>query len=285
MEQADPLVAPLRRRTLSDLAPRVLSGLVLAAIAIGLDFAGRLPFALLVSGLAIVMCWEWGRLVRRQESDAAMIVHAGAVLVAIALTMAGFAALGCLALCAGAIAVVPLRLGDRAHLSAAGVLYVGLPAVALVWIRSDEPYGALAIMLLFLTVWCMDTGAYLTGRTLGGVRLWPSVSPNKTWSGLAGGMTAAAIAGGVFGLSVPGASPLALALLAAGLGVIAQFGDLAESALKRRYGVKDVSHLIPGHGGFMDRLDGLVSVAAVAGLLALVLNVTAPASALIFLGS
>jgi phosphatidate cytidylyltransferase len=267
-----------------DLRVRLMSGAVLATLALGVDYAGRTPFAILVAALAMVMCWEWGRLVRRHGGDAAMVVHAGAVLLAIALAVVGFAVFACVALIAGAIAVIPLRLGERAHLSAFGVLYVGLPAVALVWIRSDEPYGTVAIIFIFLAVWCTDTGAYLAGRTIGGARLWPAISPNKTWAGLAGGVFAGGVACGVLALWVAGASPLGLAALGAILGLAAQMGDLAESALKRRYGVKDVSGLIPGHGGFMDRLDGLVSAATVAGLVAIVLNVASPAGALIFFG-
>lgn len=267
-----------------DLKVRLLSGVVLAAVALTVDYAGRIPFAVLVALLSIVMCWEWGRLVRRQGSDAALIVHAGAVLLAIALAASGFAIFACAILLAGTIAVVPLRLGERAHLSAFGVLYVGLPAVALVWIRGDEPYGTVAIIVIFLAVWCTDTGAYLAGRTIGGARLWPSVSPNKTWAGLAGGVAAGGLACGALAFWIGGASPVGLAVLGAVLGLAAQMGDLGESALKRRYGVKDVSGLIPGHGGFMDRLDGLVSAATVAGLFAIVLNVSSPAGALIFFG-
>lgn len=284
MEQADQPATAVRQGIMPDLMPRLLSGLFLAALAVGLDYAGLVPFALLVAALSLVMCWEWGRLVRRRDGDPALFVHAAAVLLAIVLTVAGFAAIACMVLVAGAISVVPLRIGERAQLSALGVLYVGLPAVALVWIRGDEPNGPLAIVLIFLAVWCTDTGAYLAGRTIGGARLWPSISPNKTWAGLAGGVATAALACAVFGLIVPGASPVGLAMFGALLGVAAQMGDLAESALKRRYGVKDVSRLIPGHGGFMDRLDGLVCAAAVAGLVALALNVTAPAGAIVYLG-
>jgi phosphatidate cytidylyltransferase len=284
MDQADRLATSSRRIMMPDLMPRLISAVVLAAIALGVDYAGVVPFAFLVAGLAAVMSWEWGRLVRRKDSDPALAVHVLAVLVAIALTVAGFAALACLVLLAGAMAVVALRLGDQASLSALGVFYVGIPAVALVWIRGDEPYGALAIVLLFLAVWCTDTGAYIAGRTIGGPKLWPSVSPNKTWSGLAGGVSCAAIACAVLGAFLPGAPVVALAIFGALLGLAAQMGDLAESALKRRQGVKDASHLIPGHGGFMDRLDGLVAAAAVAGLVALVLNVKAPAAAVLMMG-
>lgn len=267
-----------------DLKQRLLSALLLAAVALGVDYAGQWPFAILVAALSGVMCWEWGRLVRGGQNDSALTVHVTTVLLAILVTVAGFPALACVVVLAGAIAVVPLRLGEHAPMSAVGVLYVGLPAIALVWIRSDPLYGAIGVVLLFVAVWGTDTGAYVAGRAIGGPKLWPSVSPNKTWAGLAGGVTTAAVLSAVLGTMIPGASPLRLALFGALLGLAGQAGDLAESALKRRYGVKDASSLIPGHGGFMDRLDGLVVAAAVAGLVALMLNVQAPAEAIVLLG-
>lgn len=284
MQHAGQPEVAARPAWMSEIKLRLASGLVLAVLALGTNYAGHLTFALMVTALALVMSWEWGRLVRRQESDHAFIIQATAVVSAIVLTVMGLTAFAWLLVIGGAIAVVPLRLGRGAHISALGVLYVGLPAVALVWIRCDEPYGAVAIMLLFLAVWTTDTGAYVAGRLIGGPKLCPSISPNKTWAGLAGGVSTAALACGLLGLTVEGAAPGPLAALGALLAVFAQGGDLAESALKRRYGVKDVSQLIPGHGGFMDRLDGLVAASAIAGVVALVLNVSAPARALVFFG-
>jgi phosphatidate cytidylyltransferase len=139
------------------------------------------------------------------------------------------------------------------------VLYVGLPCVAILWLRA-EPLGLATLLWIFALVWATDTGAYFAGRAIGGPKLMPAVSPKKTWAGLFGGMVAAALAGAVVGFIVDGASPWLLAVVSAVLAVIAQSGDLGESALKRRFGAKDSSGLIPGHGGVLDRVDGLVTV-------------------------
>ena len=152
--------------------------------------------------------------------------------------------------------------------------------LALLWLRSSEPYGFLSVLFIFVIVAATDTFAYAAGRLIGGPRLAARVSPNKTWSGLAGGLLAAALTGVVFAIIV-GASPAALALTGLAMGLIAQAGDLGKSALKRTFGVKDASDLIPGHGGFMDRVDGIVTVAVAAALAALYVDPYMPAKALL----
>jgi phosphatidate cytidylyltransferase len=252
---------------------RIASGAVLAAMALGAAYAGPNSFAVLVLVIALFVSWEWGRMVRGASADLAFLIHAVAVTAAIGLAVAGYAALGAAVLVTAAIILVPLVFGRGARLSALGVFYVGLPAISLLWLRASEPYGFAAVLLVFAIVWGSDIGAYAAGRLIGGPRLWPSVSPNKTWAGLIGGLAAGTAAE---------ASPLRLALTGLGLGVVAQAGDLAESALKRVFGLKDASDLIPGHGGFMDRMDSIVAVAVAAGLLALLVNAHAPAQALLF---
>jgi phosphatidate cytidylyltransferase len=264
-----------------DLMPRIASGVVLAAVAFALLYAGVRPFTLFVFGVATAMSWEWGHIVRRAGIDTACVVHCTAVGAGVAMTGYGFAALGLITVVIGALIVLALRFGERAKLSALGVLYVGVPCIGLLWLRGDEPYGFRAVLFLVLAVIVTDTAAYAVGRTVGGPKLWPRVSPNKTWSGLIGGVSAAALASGLFALAVPGASTGLLALTGLVCGLVAQAGDLAESALKRAHGVKDASQLIPGHGGFMDRMDGLVGAAVVAALFALSLNMHAPARALL----
>jgi phosphatidate cytidylyltransferase len=162
------------------------------------------------------------------------------------------------------------------------VFYVGLPAVALLWLRSDEPFGFTAVLFVFLVVWSSDTAAYAAGRSIGGPKLWPRVSPNKTWAGLIGALAAGAAAGAVFALLEPEADVVRLILLGVGLALVAQAGDLAESALKRLFNLKDASDLIPGHGGFMDRMDSVIAAAVAAALLALAIDAHAPARALLF---
>ncbi|HEX9881693.1 MAG TPA: phosphatidate cytidylyltransferase [Hyphomicrobium sp.] len=272
------------RLTLSEnLKLRVISGAILAAIAFGLAYAGPKPFGVLVLVVALFVSWEWGRMVRGVGADVAFFVHAFAVTAAIGLAMAGYAALGAAVLVTAAIILVPLVFGHGARLSALGVFYVGLPAISLLWLRSSEPYGFAAVMLVFVIVWCSDIGAYAAGRLIGGPRLWPKVSPNKTWAGLIGGLSAGTAAAALLApLLVNEASPLRLALIGLGLSLVAQGGDLAESALKRLFGRKDASELIPGHGGFMDRMDSVVAVAVAAGLFALILDPRSPARALLF---
>jgi phosphatidate cytidylyltransferase len=260
----------------------VASGLVLAAVAFALLWAGPVPFAALVLAVALVMSWEWGRVVRQSGVDVVLVVHAVAVVACVGLAVGGYAALGLLAVLAGAIIVGALRFGEHAYVSSFGVLYTGLPSVALLWLRGDGAHGFQAVLLLLLLVSVTDIFAYFAGRLFDGARLWPSVSPNKTWAGLLGGLAASVAAGAAFSTLVAGAAPVVLATTGLFVGLVAQAGDLAESALKRRFGVKDASTLIPGHGGFMDRMDGLVAASIAAAILAGAINAHAPARAFLF---
>ena len=268
-------------RSAGELVARIASGIVLGAVALGVAWLGAKPFAALVLVVALLMSWEWGRVVRGVEFDLTFVIHAAAVTIAVLLGALGFAALGLAALFVGAIIAIPLQFGERGLLSSAGVLYTGLPALALLWLRGDVPHGFLAVVFILALVAATDTAAYFVGRLAGGPKLWPSVSPNKTWSGLLGGIAASASAGALFA-HYAGASVPALAVSGLILGLVAQAGDLAESALKRHFGVKDASNLIPGHGGFMDRMDGVVTVAVTSALFALFSNASAPAQALLF---
>jgi phosphatidate cytidylyltransferase len=156
---------------------------------------------------------------------------------------------------------------------AAGVLYIGLAGIALISLRHDNEAGRDNVLFLFLVVWASDIGAYLAGRALGGPKLAPGISPNKTWSGAAGGLLSALLVGGACALAfTPGASLLAITVVATLLSVASMLGDLAESAMKRRFKVKDTSSLIPGHGGLLDRLDGVLAAAPVAAVLSFALG-------------
>ncbi len=265
-----------------ELQMRIASGAVVAAVALLAVWAGPMPFAVLVFAVAAVMSWEWGRIVRQEGFDVPGVLHIASVGAAALLSGLGMAGLGVAAVAIGAIAVSALLFGGgQAKLSSLGVLYTGLPVVALVWLRSDASLGLLAVVFVLLAVAVTDIAAYATGRTVGGPKLAPRISPGKTWSGLAGGVIAAAIAGGLLGLLTQRGNPGWMAFLALLLALIAQAGDLAESALKRSYGLKDASDLIPGHGGFMDRMDGIVAAATAAALIALMIDAYAPARALL----
>jgi phosphatidate cytidylyltransferase len=154
----------------------------------------------------------------------------------------------------------------------AGLGYVLLAAVSLLWLRGDPVAGRPDVLFLLCVVWSNDTAAYLLGRWIGGPRLAPRISPGKTWSGAAGGLFAAVAVGLLAAHVLSDAPPWGAIPVAAVLGVVAQGGDLLESFVKRRLEVKDSGHLIPGHGGLFDRLDALLAAAPVAALLALILG-------------
>jgi phosphatidate cytidylyltransferase len=151
-----------------------------------------------------------------------------------------------------------------------GLFYIALAAAALLWLRADPVAGRANLLVLLLLVWASDIGAYAAGRAIGGPRLAPRISPGKTVAGALGGLAAAIAVGLLAAMAVsPHGRPLRAALLAAALGIVAQAGDLLESWVKRRFGVKDTGRLIPGHGGLFDRLDALLAAAPAAALLAL----------------
>jgi len=271
----------LAARLGSDFGPRVISGLAMGAVAALFTFSGVTAFSVLVVIVALLLSWEWGRLVHGQEADVVIAVHVGSAGAAAVLAAFGYVGLGLLALPIGAILAMLLSLGRNSLFSALGVFYAGLPAVALIWLRSDASLGMLAIIFVIVIVIASDTAGFLFGRVLGGPRLWPRLSPNKTWAGMIGALVASSIIGALFWFAVPGASAVRLAAAGVVLSLAAQGGDLAESAIKRRFGAKDSGSLIPGHGGIMDRVDGLVAAAAVVGLATFVINVHSPAHALL----
>lgn len=268
---------------LDELKLRAASAVLLASCALGALFSGVEAFGLLVALVALVMCWEWGKIVRRGGGrDVSLVVHAVAVLLAIlAATLAHpRAAIGILAL--GALTLAVLNFRTAPGVSVLGVIYVGIPAVALMLLRGAEPHGLAAVLFIFFVVWASDIGAFAGGRLIGGMKLYPSISPNKTWAGLISGVIAAIAVAIVFWSLIPEAPLVYLVACTVVLSVSAQLGDLAESALKRLFRVKDASDLIPGHGGFMDRMDGMVTAATVAVAIGLAINSAEPARALIF---
>jgi phosphatidate cytidylyltransferase len=276
--------AGLAARLGDDFRVRLLSGLAMGAGALLVTLAGATPFAVLVVLVALIVSWEWGGLVLSADQGIVRAVQVATTAVAGLLAVLGFVGLGVLALPIGAILATLLSLGGHAVLAALGVFYAGFPAVALIWLRSDPALGLLAVIFLIVIVVTADTAAFLSGRLLRGPLLWREVSPNKTWAGLAGALLASACMGALFWFAVPDSSAARLAGTGAVLALVAQAGDLAESAMKRRFGAKDAGSLIPGHGGVMDRVDGLVAAASAVGVAALAIDVHSPARALL-LGS
>ncbi len=195
-------------------------------------------------------------LTRRSIVGAMLIVVA---LIAAALGGYAFAVMVALAACVMFYEWRRIVAGWGFGWQVAGFMYALVPALALLWIRERSPVGLELLLWVFITTWSVDIGAYFAGRTIGGPRLAPAISPNKTWAGLIGGMLAAALFGGLWAWLLQ--LPSILILLAAPFAAAAQGGDLFESWLKRRAGLKDSGDWLPGHGGALDRLDGLVVVA------------------------
>jgi phosphatidate cytidylyltransferase len=266
-------VPPLVRAERSSLRLRVLSALALAPLPVAAIWFGSPWLPLLTAAAAAVMAWEWGRLCRGGHFG-----HSGIVLVGVVLVAVGVAAVASPELALGAAllgaAVVFWAARKKRDLepqwTAFGALWVALPSICLLWLADDASTCRTTLLRVLAVVWATDIGAYVSGRTLGGPRLAPLWSPHKTWAGLTGGIACAALAGWSTAVLLGISPALPLVLVSAGLAIVEQFGDLAESAAKRRFGVKDSSGLIPGHGGLLDRLDGLLAVIPVVALLTLI---------------
>ncbi len=251
-----------------ELGKRVASAIVLAVLAVGAVAVGGWPFTLFWAAAALGIFWEWNAIV---AGSASAVLAAGATAIAVAAVAAGFGsfAAALFALVVGAVAAALLCGRGRRAWGGSGVLYAGIALLAPVLLRRDEELGIVAIIFLFAVVWSTDILGYFVGRAVGGPKLAPHISPKKTWSGACGGAVGAIVAAMAVMLGA-GIRPLvAVAVIALALAIISQGGDLFESAVKRHFGVKDASHLIPGHGGLMDRLDGFIAASGVAALLGL----------------
>ena len=252
---------------------RLISAIVLAPLPIAAIWFGWPWLPLLTAAAAAVMAWEWARLCRGGRSGASGAVLVAAVVAATAAAVLSGLAAGVTVAVAGAALVwgTALLVHDREPgWIALGGLWVALPCVLLLWLAGAESAGRTVLLWIFAVVWATDIGAYVVGRRLGGPRLAPRWSPGKTWAGLIGGVIAAAIVGWVTAYVLGIAPALPLVMVSTGLAIVEQFGDLAESMAKRRFGVKDSSGLIPGHGGLLDRVDGLLAVIPVAALLTVI---------------
>jgi phosphatidate cytidylyltransferase len=281
-DPADQTPASPRRATgQRELALRVVSAVVLAPLAILIAYVGGWPFVLFWGAAAVGVWWEWSRLVAGPAATGAFAAGAAGLVVAV-----GFAGFGQFAMAIGAIvlaaiAVAGLVASERRVWTAVGVGYAGSILVAPVTLRHDPDYGFVAIVFLFSVVWVTDVMAYVVGRLVGGPKLAPRLSPNKTWSGAVGGVFAAVVAGLATVRAAGLDNWMVIALVVLGLSICSQAGDIFESRLKRRHGAKDASQLIPGHGGLMDRLDGFVAAALAAALLGALRAGGAPARGLL----
>ncbi len=259
----------------SELARRTLSALVLAPAALFALYVGSPLFEALLTLAAVAMAWEWERLCGGRRFGPSGWAAVASLVVAGAAAWGGRFDVAGIALLAGAAAAyaAAARAGrSRPAWLAAAPLVIGVPAASLIWLRTAPADGFEIALWLVGAVWATDIAAYATGRLVGGARLAPRISPGKTWSGLAGGMTGAALWGLAFAVWAGAKTPWLLALLGACAAVAAQAGDLGISAVKRRFGAKDASNLIPGHGGVLDRLDGLLIAAPALAALILINN-------------
>ena len=253
----------------SNLILRVVTGLALITVAVLALVFGGIVLWLLASAMGLAMLAEWADLAgaKGRQKQLALIALAVGLLFLLPFGSSRILSPGpsVLSLAVIVLAALALFVTTRRQQLSAGVIYVGAPILALLLIRDRPETGILFTLWTLATVWMTDIGAYFAGRAIGGPKLAPALSPSKTWAGLIGGMLLASLFAGflhwAYGL------PLRLTIATPVLALAAQSGDLFESWLKRRAGVKDSGNLLPGHGGVLDRLDGLVPVAPLAALL------------------
>lgn len=273
-DEGSSLSSPAKRGLPTELSTRIASAVVMIPIALVTAYFGGWPFALFWLAAGIAMLVEWTNMIRIEPRRPVQVVLG---LGLASLTLLLFLDVGLAVSAASGLAFLVLgsllARGTRNKLwAASGFAYAAIIVIVPPLVREHPDLGLLGLLWMFAVVWATDILAYFTGRALGGPKLCPAISPKKTWSGFLGGLFAAAIAGVLvawgarqlgwvhpFGLGT-------VALLSLIASVASQIGDLGESALKRRCDVKDSSHLIPGHGGVMDRLDGFWAVSLIMGL-------------------
>ncbi|HVJ51237.1 MAG TPA: phosphatidate cytidylyltransferase [Aliidongia sp.] len=263
---------PPAPRAKGGFGPRLASALVMIPLALAAVWLGGLWMALLVALAAGLMVWEWGRLVGRlaSQADCILFIAIGSASV-LASHFAGSEVAMLVAL-AGILLQWALGRGrDRTPVwTALGIAWIVAPSIGFLWLRDDRNLGLPLTVWLLTLVWATDICAYVVGKSVGGPKLVPRISPNKTWSGLIGGIGGALLTGLAAGMMLPGIDLWMIIALSGGLAVVEQIGDIAESLAKRRFGVKDSSSLIPGHGGLLDRLDGMLAVVVVTVLIHIV---------------
>ena len=248
----------------NNLVLRVVSAAVLAPLALVAAYIGSLPFALFWGIAAVVVLWEWMTLVVGPKYRVLVLSCAAAIAVADFLAWLGRPVTALFMVGLGALAGAIFAPGERRLWVLAGTGYAGGMVLAPVFLRADAGFGFAMIVLLFSIVWTTDVLGYFAGRAFGGPKLWPSVSPKKTWSGAICGTVGAVVVALLVAAQFGSFDRIVIIAVALLLSIMAQAGDLFESWVKRQFDAKDSSHIIPGHGGVMDRLDGFWA-AAVAG--------------------
>ena len=256
---------PAKRFNWTNLGTRAVSALILAPAALyGLLATGALGAALRLGLIAVIVALlaiEWAMMSARQSPTRIALAVTAAILAGLFTADFGHYRIMWLVLVlgAGAAALIARGIAARPADAAFGALYIGGPCLALLWLRADEPHGEYWTVMVLAVAWAADIAAFLVGSALKGPKLWPQFSPNKTWSGFIGGLAAATLAALAVARFLPmGLDPVRASALGLFAGLATMAGDLWESMLKRRFGVKDSGDLIPGHGGLLDRVDGLM---------------------------
>lgn len=265
---------------------RVISGVILALIALAATWMGGFAFQILSVGIALLVYYEWTTMTKLVQTDIKGVAFGWLSLVAVSLLI--FLDIGHMTLpllgVAFVLSSIWVVMRSGSWWLPGGIVYAGLTAISLAEIRGDNALGLVAMIFVFAVVWATDILAYFVGRAVGGAKLAPRISPGKTWSGAIGGTVSGVIAGCAVYMSQFSLDDARIPLLALLLSVSSQVGDLFESYIKRRFGAKDSSKLIPGHGGVMDRVDGLV-FACFAALLVLVVDIVATGGQVASLGA
>jgi phosphatidate cytidylyltransferase len=247
----------------SNLMLRIVSAAVLAPIAIGAAYTGGWPFAVFWCLAAIAVLWEWITLVAGPGHRLMLSSCASAIAVSALMAERGRPIAAIMLVGLGALAATVFAADGKRLWITCGIGYAGALLLAPMLLRADDAYGLVAIILLFAIVWTTDICGYFAGRAFGGPKLMPAISPKKTWSGAIAGTLGAMIVAVLAAAWAGSFNSLAIAGVALLLSVMSQLGDLLESWVKRQFGAKDASHIIPGHGGVMDRLDGFWAAALV----------------------
>jgi phosphatidate cytidylyltransferase len=271
----------------ADLGVRSASAIVLAPVVVAAVWAGGTWYTAFIASLGVLMAWEWTNIVHNGDAKPfalhAIAATSAALLVPYAsiLIVAFSAASLCLTAYPAKIESAGLQpLQNNIRWKALGVPYVAFPILALALLRRDPEWGVYALIWCIAIVWAADIAAYFAGRLIGGPKLAPKLSPKKTWAGMAGAVIGAALASFIF-TSYFQSTHWPLAIFAALFAILEQGGDILESALKRQHNVKDSSNLIPGHGGILDRADGLIAVILAATLVGYLHNSQSAAQGLL----
>ena len=276
-----------RATSYSEMTLRLFSAGVLVGITLIGVYLGSWIFSFLIIAVALLMIWEWCWLVADDKSLFLCFFQGFGIIAALILASNQLFLFSLLILFFGTCFIFALGWFNYftqkvSHWIAVGYLYIGLPSVAMIWFRQDDEFGFLGVLYIFILVWVTDSMAFFGGRFIGGMKLWPQISPNKTWSGFIGGILGSLFVGLIFAFWLVKPNVFILCLFSLILGTSAQIGDLVESAMKRRFGTKDTGSLIPGHGGILDRVDSMVFTAGVAAILALLIDSENPAQSLLF---